>query len=134
MTAAANAQAAASRGVPPSSQPAPSPHAPRPPQQPQPQPQPQSMGTPHGIHTPQLAGAAAAPPHDPAFQTASGYRLAPGSWTEPTVVKRRAQAPQQQGLVSSLQGLSGTTGLLIGIGLGLGIAAGLLIAFLLARG
>jgi hypothetical protein len=75
-----------------------------------------------------------------------GYgQLQPGNWNEPTVVKRKSPAFQggqsslgsgqaqqrKDGLVAQLQHLSGTTGLLIGVGLGLGIAAGLLIAFLL---
>ncbi|MBK6513934.1 MAG: protein kinase [Polyangiaceae bacterium] len=71
----------------------------------------------------------------------TGYRqLAAGGWNEATVVKRRSpahpsnQASQKEGMISLLQGLSGTTGLLIGIGLGLGIAAGLLIVFLLYVG
>lgn len=71
---------------------------------------------------------------DLSFQQTGYGHLQPGSWTEPTVVKRKPNVGEKETIVGALQGLSGTTGLLIGIGLGLGIAAGLLIAFLLARG
>lgn len=57
--------------------------------------------------------------------------LAQTGWNEATIVKRKLTVPgeKKEGLVSLMHGLSGTTGLLIGIGLGLGIAAGLLIVF-----
>ncbi|NUP05664.1 MAG: protein kinase [Polyangiaceae bacterium] len=66
----------------------------------------------------------------------TGYQqLQPGAWNEPTVVKRKLpNAPPgntKDGFVSTVQGLSGTTGLLIGLGLGLVLAAMFLIAFLL---
>ncbi len=97
-----------------------------------PQPPPSSQG-PHSPQQPRTLNM------DPNTSAQLGYALAPGGWNEPTVVRRRAQvqgpspATAHGGLVTQLQGLSGTTGLLIGVGLGLGLAAGLLIAFLLLR-
>jgi hypothetical protein len=79
---------------------------------------------------------------DPTLPGNATYgQLSPGQWNEPTVVRRKHDPYAQQalarsqknGLVQQLSNLSGTTGLLIGVGLGLGLAAGLLIAFLLLR-
>ena len=77
---------------------------------------------------------------DPTLPGNATYgQLSPGQWNEPTVVRRKQEyahqlaRSQKNGLVTQLSNLSGTTGLLIGVGLGLGLAAGLLIAFLLLR-
>ncbi|MBL8741820.1 MAG: hypothetical protein JNK04_12020 [Myxococcales bacterium] len=77
---------------------------------------------------------------DPTLPGNASYgQLQPGQWNEPTVVRRKQEyaqhlaRPQKNGLMNQLSNLSGTTGLLIGVGLGLGLAAGLLIAFLLLR-
>jgi len=80
---------------------------------------------------------------DPTLPGNASYgQLQPGQWNEPTVVRRKAEpfgssamarTRPKDGLVNQISGLSGTTGVLIGVGLGLGLAAGLLIAFLLLR-
>ncbi len=52
-------------------------------------------------------------------------------WNESTVARRRA-APARSGLIGQIDALSGSTGMLIGIGLGLALAAvGLLLAVLI---